>query len=120
MTAMAGGPGLAPGSIGGLGLRPNVLRGLRTAAGIPGLSMTRAVIVLVGCLVLSAVLFPTLLRLPRWIAFELVVAAWWVGGVVRLPYLLYPGRGLIDYFRVEQLPRFGRRHAASPSTSTAM
>jgi len=120
MTAMTGGSGLAPESIGGLGLRPNVLRGLRTAASIPGLSMTRAVIVLVGCLVLSAVLFPTLLRLPRWIEFELVVAAWWVVWVVALTYLLYTGRGLIDDFRVEQLPRFGRRHAASPSTSTAM
>src|SRR5262249_26115498 len=51
---------------------------------------------LVCCFGLTAVLIPAVLRLPRWIEFEIVLAVWWVGWLAVLSCLLYQGQRVTD------------------------
>jgi hypothetical protein len=51
---------------------------------------------LVACFVLTAVLIPRALRLPRWVAFEIVLAAWWAIWLGVLTWLLHTGRRVAD------------------------
>jgi hypothetical protein len=51
---------------------------------------------LVLCFVLTAVLIPMALRLPRWIEFELVLAAWSAIWLAVLTRILYTGQRVAD------------------------
>lgn len=61
------------------------------------------------CLGLTALLIPALLRLPRWIEFEIVLAVWWMIWTFALSRLLYLGRHISDDFQIRE-PRnwFGK------------
>jgi hypothetical protein len=56
---------------------------------------------------LCAVLFPTLLRLPRWVEAEAVLGAWWATLAVSLAVLLYRGIHVADDFRFRLKPLGG-------------
>lgn len=51
---------------------------------------------LVVCLLLTAVLIPMALRLPRWIEFEIVLVVWWVVWLSVLTGFLYRGLRVAD------------------------
>ena len=51
---------------------------------------------LVACLVLTAVLIPAVLRLPRWVEFEIVLGVWWVVWFVALTWFLFRGLRVTD------------------------
>ena len=110
--------GVEPGTLHGLELRPNVLRVLERAAAIPGLSARKAVLVLAGCFILAAILFPVAMHQPRWIEFEIVVGAWWVIWVVALTALLYSGRPLVHDFDRRQLPSLRRSQTSDPAKAS--
>ena len=49
-----------------------------------------------GCMLVSAILFPAMLRLPAWVEAEVVVAAWWVTWSIALAVMLHSGRRVAD------------------------
>ena len=51
---------------------------------------------LVACLVLTAVLIPAVLRLPRWVEFEIVLGVWWVVWFAALTWFLFRGLRVTD------------------------
>jgi hypothetical protein len=51
---------------------------------------------LVVCLLLTAVLIPMALHLPRWVEFEIVLAVWWVVWFAVLTAFLYRGLRVSD------------------------
>lgn len=57
--------------------------------------------VVLGCLVLSAILLPVSLRLPKWVEAEFVLLAWWAVWVGLLTWLLYRGVDVDDDGHVE-------------------
>jgi len=85
--------------------RPRELDARRAAAGhpyrgalrrsgrrlAPPVSGTMAAFVVVSALVITAATTSTLLRLPRWLELELVLAGWWLTWTVALSVLLYRG-----------------------------
>lgn len=66
------------------------------ALAIPAVSGKVSVLWLVVCFVLSAVLAPMVLRLPRWIEFEIVVGLWWGVWLITLTWLLFQGWHVSD------------------------
>jgi hypothetical protein len=72
--------------------RPSLARRVR----LPRLSGKASAAWLVVCFVLTAVLIPMTLRLPRWVAFEVVLAAWWLIWLAVLTRLLYVGQRVAD------------------------
>lgn len=115
---MSSDAGPEPGTLRGLELRPNVLRMLERGTAIPGLSARKAVLVLAGCFILAAILFPVALHQPRWIEFEMVIGAWWLIWVVALTSLLYSGRPLVHDFNRQQLPSFRRSPASGAAKAS--
>lgn len=73
-------------------------RRLARRLALPAVSGKASVAVLVVCFALTAVLIPTALKLPRWVEFELVLAAWWLVWAGSLSLLLYRGARLADDF----------------------
>jgi hypothetical protein len=71
-------------------------RSLANRLRLPRLSGKASAAWLVVCFALTAVLIPMALRLPVWIAFEIVVAAWWAIWLVVLSGLLYRGQRISD------------------------
>jgi hypothetical protein len=57
---------------------------------------------LIVCFVLTAVLIPMALRLPRWIEFEIVVAVWWAIWLAILTWLLYTGQRVADDHQLKE------------------
>jgi hypothetical protein len=57
---------------------------------------------LVVCLLLTAVLIPMALRLPRWIKFEIVLGVWWVVWFGVLTTFLYRGLRVADDHALHQ------------------
>ena len=53
--------------------RPSLAKRLR----LPRLSGKASAAWLIVCFGLTALLIPMVLRLPRWVEFELVLALWW-------------------------------------------
>lgn len=53
---------------------------------------------------LCAVLFPTLLKLPRWVEAEVVLGTWWATLALALAVLLYRGVHVADDFRFRLKP----------------
>jgi hypothetical protein len=51
---------------------------------------------LVVCLLLTAVLIPMALHLPRWVEFEIVLAVWWAVWFAALTAFLYRGLRVTD------------------------
>jgi hypothetical protein len=72
--------------------RPSLARRVR----LPRLSGKASAAWLVICFALTAVLIPMALRLPRWVKFEIVLAAWWAIWLVVLARLLYTGQRVMD------------------------
>jgi hypothetical protein len=63
---------------------------------LPRLSGKASAAWLVVCFGLTAVLIPTVLRLPRWVGFEVVLAVWWAIWLAVLTRLLYTGQRVAD------------------------
>jgi hypothetical protein len=63
---------------------------------LPRLSGKASAAWLVVCFGLTAVLIPMALRLPRWVAFEIVLAVWWAIWLAVLTRLLYTGQRVAD------------------------
>jgi hypothetical protein len=70
-------------------------RRLITSLG-PRLSARATALTVLGSMVLTAVSFPGLLGLPRWLEFELVLAVWWLLSAPALTLLLYRGFHIED------------------------
>jgi hypothetical protein len=51
---------------------------------------------LVFCLLLTAILIPMALRIPRWIEFEIVLSVWWVVWLAMLTWFLFSGLRVAD------------------------
>jgi hypothetical protein len=69
---------------------------LRRAA-LPVVSGKTSAIVLIICLILSAVIIlPLSRRWPPWVEWELVFLAWWLIWIAVLTYLLHRGQRVID------------------------
>jgi hypothetical protein len=80
------------------------------AALAPGLSGTGSAFGAFVAMGLTAISFPTLLRLPRWIEAEIVLVAWWGMAVVALTTLLYRGYRYEDdhFFHAPDARKAGR------------
>jgi hypothetical protein len=63
---------------------------------LPRLSGKASAAWLVVCFGLTAALIPMALRLPRWVAFEIVVAVWWGIWLGVLTLILYKGHRVAD------------------------
>jgi hypothetical protein len=57
---------------------------------------------LVACLVLTAVLIPAVLRLPRWVEFEIVLGVWWLVWFAVLTWFLHAGLRVADDLTLHQ------------------
>lgn len=80
----------------------------------PRLSGTAAAVWLILCLAVTAVLIPMALRLPRWVAFEIVLAAWWAIWLGALAWLLYTGQELTDDHRLGGFRWLGAGEVVTP------
>jgi hypothetical protein len=69
---------------------------------LPRLSGKASAAWLLFCFLLTALLIPALLRLPRWIDYEIVLAAWWAVWLAVLSRLLYTGQHVADDHRLAQ------------------
>lgn len=69
---------------------------LRERLLLPTVSGKWTVLWLLLCLILTAVLIPLVLKLPKWVKFEIVVGCWWVLWTIVLTKLLYMGEQLAD------------------------
>lgn len=86
----------------------------------PRVSGTTTALVVGTAFLVSGVLLPTALKLPRWIETELVLTAWWVVLSAVLSFLLYRGYRLADdwvYFSPWDRP--ASADETKPSTPTA-
>jgi hypothetical protein len=78
---------------------------------------------LIVCFALTAVLIPMLLRLPRWVEYEIVLGVWWAVWVGLLTWLLYTGHRVTDDHRLagprSWMPEWskGAAEAAEPGCS---
>jgi len=54
----------------------------------------------VGCLLVTALLIPALLRLPTWVEYEVVLCVWWAVWLATLTWLLYTRKRLTDDHRL--------------------
>jgi hypothetical protein len=63
---------------------------------LPRLSGKASAAWLVICFGLTAALIPMVLRLPRWVDFEIVLALWWAIWLAMLTRLLYTGQRVTD------------------------
>jgi len=62
----------------------------------PKVSRKPIVLLVSLCLIVSAVLIPVALKLPRWVEIELVLGAWWLVWVIAMVVLLYRGHAVDD------------------------
>jgi hypothetical protein len=72
---------------------------------IPHVSGKASAAGLVACFALTAVLIPMAVRLPLWVDFEIVLAAWWVVWAAALGWLFYHGQPVADDHRLGE-PRW--------------
>ena len=72
--------------------RPSLAKRVR----LPRLSGKASAAWLVVCFGLTAVLIPMVLRLPRWVEFEIALALWWAIWLVVLTRLLYTGQRVAE------------------------
>jgi hypothetical protein len=72
--------------------RRRLIRSIR----LPHISGKASALGLVICFALTAVFVPMAVRLPLWVDFEFVVAAWWLIWAGVLARLLYLGRYVTD------------------------
>ncbi|MEO8178806.1 MAG: hypothetical protein ABI895_08240 [Deltaproteobacteria bacterium] len=87
-------PALQPATKGGVRYRAVVLHASRLVASpVSGVWTT---VVLLSCMTTVAIAIPWLLRLPKWIEAEAVVALWWAVWGAVLTTLLYRGWRLAD------------------------
>jgi hypothetical protein len=75
-------------------------RSLAKQVRLPRLSGKASAAWLVVCFGLTALLIPMVLRLPRWVDFEVVLAVWWVIWLALLTRLLYTGQRVADDHRM--------------------
>lgn len=71
--------------------------GMRVVPRVSGKVTTLLMMVSLG---LCAVLFPTMLHLPRWVEAEVVLGSWWAAVGLTLATLLYRGVRVADDFRL--------------------
>src|SRR5262245_38623364 len=83
-----------------LAQRPSLAKRVR----LPRLSGKASAAWLVVCFGLTAFLIPMVLRLPRWVAFEIVLGVWWAVWLAVLTRLLYTGQRVADDHQM-QAPR---------------
>jgi hypothetical protein len=79
--------------------------GMRVVPRVSGKVATLFALLSLG---LCAVLFPTVLKLPRWVEAEAVLGAWWATLALVLGVLLYRGIKIADDFRFRLNP-LGKR-----------
>jgi hypothetical protein len=72
---------------------------LRERLRLPEVSGKWTVLWLLLCFILTGVLIPLVLKLPKWVEFEIVVACWWVLWAIVLTKLLYAGEQVSDDHR---------------------
>jgi hypothetical protein len=72
---------------------------LRERLRLPEVSGKWTVLWLLLCFILTGVLIPLVLKLPKWVEFEIVVACWWVLWAIVLTKLLYSGEQVSDDHR---------------------
>ncbi|MFO0930157.1 MAG: hypothetical protein U0736_24550 [Gemmataceae bacterium] len=75
---------------------PRPKRTLLRRVRLPRLSGKVSAFWLVCCFALTAALIPMALHLPRWVEFEIVLAAWWVIWLIVLTWLLYTRQRVTD------------------------
>jgi hypothetical protein len=68
-----------------------------------------SVVALVVCFVVTGLIVPAAVRMPRWVEVELVVAAWWAVWVGGLTYLLHSTCGVSDDATAPSGPSWLRR-----------
>ena len=78
--------------------RPSLAKRIR----LPRLSGKASATWLVVCFGLTAVLIPMVLRLPRWVEFEIVLALWWAVWLAVLTRLLYTGQRVADDHQMQE------------------
>jgi hypothetical protein len=78
--------------------RPSLAKRVR----LPRLSGKASAAWLVVCFGLTAALIPMVLRLPRWVEFEIVLALWWAVWLAVLTRLLYTGQRVADDHQVRE------------------
>jgi hypothetical protein len=66
---------------------------------LPVVSGKWTVVWLLCCFLFTGALIPLVMRLPKWVEFELVIAIWWVLWAIILTKLLYRGEQVIDDFQ---------------------
>lgn len=96
--------------------RARIARVTRRALPLSGRSTA---IALSAAFVVSAVLLPVGLRLPRWIEIEIVLGAWWLAVAVLLTVLLYRGLRLVDDHRFALSPFGGSKKGDSKASDWA-
>jgi hypothetical protein len=72
--------------------------------------------ILILCLAVSAVLLPVAAHLPRWVEFELVLAAWWVVWTIAVTWFLYRGCDVADDLRTPKVPAMGSSSGLADNT----
>jgi hypothetical protein len=87
--------------------------GETVGVGPPRLSGKASALCLVAFFALTALLIPAVLRLPRWIDFEVVLALWWAAWSVILTWLLYTGRRVSDDHQLGKPRRWFRAELPS-------
>jgi hypothetical protein len=88
-------------------------RKLIKAIRLPHVSGKASAAWLVACFALTGALIPMAVRLPLWVDFEIVLAAWWVIWAGVLTRLLYVGQPVSDDHR------FGQPRSWGAATETA-
>jgi hypothetical protein len=81
---------------------------------LPRLSGKASAAWLVVCFVLTAVLIPMTLRLPLWVDFEIVLAAWWTTWLLVLTRLLYTGQRVSDDHQLREPRNWFASRKAKP------
>jgi len=69
---------------------------MRERLQLPCVSGRWTVFWLLVCFILTGVLIPLILKLPKWIEFEIVVGIWWLLWAMILTKLLYTGEQVLD------------------------
>lgn len=69
---------------------------------LPRLSGKASAAWLAACFALTGVLIPAVLRLPRWIDFEIVLGIWWVIWLGVLARLLYTGQRVAHDYEMKE------------------
>lgn len=88
----------------------------------PRVSGTTTALVVGSAFLVSGVLLPTALKLPRWIETELVLVAWWVVLSTVLTFLLHRGYRLADdwvYFSPWDRPSADETKPSTPTAKSA-